>query len=167
MIVELIIVICVVLVIGFIANTIMDIRKKSKCDKMSFKEALDLAELPVITFRNNNVKLNFLLDTGATLSIIDNNLLESNKDIKYIERDIKGTIYGMEGNTQEVGYINMDISYNSNTYNEDFQILDMSEPFNKLKEETGVTVVGILSSSFFAKYKYVLDYNEMVAYSKK
>ena len=167
MIIEVIVVVCVVLVIGFIANTIMDIRNRNKCEKMSFRESLDLVELPIITFRNNNVKLNFLLDTGATLSVIDSNLLESNKDITFIERDLKGTIYGMEGNTQEVGYINMDISYKNNTYNEDFQTLDMSEPFNKLKEETGVIVVGILSSSFFTKYKYVLDYDEMIAYSKK
>lgn len=167
MIIELIVVVCVVLVIGFIANTIMDIKNRNKCEKMSFRESLDLAELPIITFRNNNIKLNFLLDTGATLSVIDSNLLESNKDIKFIERDVKGTIYGMEGNTQEVGYVNMGISYKNNTYNEDFQTLDMSEPFNKLKEETGVTVVGILSSSFFTKYKYVLDYNEMIAYSKR
>lgn len=166
MIFEFIGVICIVLVIGFVVNIIMDVRKNSTY-KISFRESLDLIELPIITLKNNNIKLNFLLDTGATLSVIDSNFLNSTKDLKYVEKKEKGTIYGMEGDIKEVGFINMDIQYKDNTYNEDFQTLDMSGAFGNLKEETGVKVVGILSSSFFSKYRYVLDYDEMVAYSKR
>ena len=36
-----------------------------------------------------------------------------------------------------------------------------------MKKEYGVTIHGLLGTGFFQKYKYVLDFNEMVAYSLK
>ena len=44
---------------------------------MSFREALDLVGLPIVTFYQGDKKLNFLLDTGANLSVINKAALES------------------------------------------------------------------------------------------
>ena len=49
LILEIICVVILVLAVAFIANTINDIRKR-KNSKISFKESMDLVELPVITF---------------------------------------------------------------------------------------------------------------------
>jgi hypothetical protein len=43
---------------------------------------------------------------------------------------------------------------------------DISQTLIALKEEYGVTVHGLLGTGFFTKYKYILDFNEMIAYSK-
>ena len=40
-------------------------------DAMSFQNSMDLAELPVVTFRQGDKKINFLLDTGSNNCIID------------------------------------------------------------------------------------------------
>lgn len=135
----------------------------SNIDRMSFRETMDLCELPIVTFTNNNVKLNFLLDTGCSMSVIHSKALEG---LKYTDSNMVGEIYGMEGNKQLTSYINMDITYKDKDYNESFQVVDMSTPFGHLKAEHGVNLHGVLSSAFFEKYKYVLNYEELVAYSK-
>ena len=60
---------CVIFLIIAVAVTsgvIAGVRKKSS--EISFREAMDLAELPVITFYNGDKKINFLLDTGSNIS---------------------------------------------------------------------------------------------------
>lgn len=141
------------------------IANKDNYDKVSFKESLDLCDLPVITFINNDVKLNFLLDTGANKSVINYDTLTL--PIEYNKSDKAGTIFGMEGNAIEVSYINMDISYKNKVFNDTFQVLDMSAAFDRIKKNDGVTLHGVLSHNFFQKYKYILDFDELIAYSKK
>lgn len=138
---------------------------RSNYDKVSFKEALDLCDLPVITFINNGIKLNFLLDTGANKSVISYDAFKL--PIKYDRSYKSGTIFGMDGNVKEVSYISMDISYKNKVFNDTFQVLDMSEAFDRIKKNDGVTLHGVLSHTFFQKYKYVLDFDELIAYSKK
>lgn len=138
---------------------------RSNYDKVSFKEALDLCDLPVITFINNGIKLNFLLDTGANKSVISCDAFKL--PIEYDRSYKSGTIFGMDGNVKEVSYISMDISYKNKVFNDTFQVLDMSEAFDRIKKNDGVTLHGVLSHTFFQKYKYVLDFDELIAYSKK
>lgn len=153
-------VIILVLVVGFIANAFIDKRNRVA---MSFKESMNLTELPVITFYNGTNKLNFLLDTGATLCIINSNILDK---LTFKKLEDKGYIYGMEGNAIDVEYISMDFTHNNKLYSSSFQVVDMSEAFDKVKQESGVTIHGILGSKFFEEYKYVLDFKELIAYSK-
>jgi hypothetical protein len=42
----------------------------------------------------------------------------------------------------------------------------MKEAFGHMKQDTGVTLHGIIGSKFFNKFKYVLDFDELIAYSK-
>lgn len=130
---------------------------------ISFREALDLTGLPVITFRQGKERLNFLLDTGATNSVIN---LSKLNDIEHtVLEGVQGDVYGIEGNVQTVPFVEIKFKRDME-YEGEFQALDMSAAFDAVKVETGVTIVGILGNDFFQKYKYVLDYNEMVAYSK-
>lgn len=141
------------------------IRKYSKRYKsaISFRESLDLTGLPVITFNQGKNKFNFLLDTGATNSVINEAQLSN---IKHdVIEGAQCEVYGIEGNTQTVPFVEIkfkrDIDYVGN-----FQVVDLSTAFDAVKAETGVTIVGILGNDFFQNYKYVLDYNTMIAYSK-
>lgn len=163
--------IVIILLIGIVASLLVvafgslknNSESNSTYDKMSFRETMDLCELPIVTFTNNGIKLNFLLDTGCSTSVIHKEVLDN---LDYTDSNMVGEIYGMEGNKQSTFYINMNISYKDKDYEESFQVVDMSAPFGHLKAEHGVNLHGILSSSFFEKYKYVLNYDELVAYSK-
>ena len=42
----------------------------------------------------------------------------------------------------------------------------MQNTIDQVKAESGVNMVGIIGNEFFRKYKYVLDFDELVAYSK-
>lgn len=137
-------------------------RKKVSCSSMSFRETMDLCELPIVTFMNNGKKLNFLLDTGASKSVIHSGALEG---LTYEDTNKSGDIYGIDGKRKDASFINMSIGYKGKDYNEEFQSIDMSIPFSNLKADFGVNLHGILSSTFFQKYKYILDFDELVAYS--
>lgn len=144
---------------GFIGNKISLANRK----QVSFKEALDLTGLPIVTFKQGENKINLLLDTGSSKSVILPSVLNVFKHEKLNEG---GTVYGMEGNIIETVFVDMDFILNNTNYSEKFQVIDMSSAFNSLKQDTGVTIHGILGNSFFEKYGYVIDYKDFVAYAK-
>lgn len=157
--------ICLTLIAIIIVIVAQLIRKYSKIYKrvISFRESLDLAGLPVITFNQGKKKFNFLFDTGATNSVINSTVL---KDLKYTPiSDYKCEVYGMEGNAQYVDIVTIDFKRDI-TFSDEFQVIDMSSAFDSVKAETGVTISGILGNTFFQKYKYVIDYEQMIVYSK-
>lgn len=131
---------------------------------ISFKEAMELMELPVITFYVNNRKLHFLLDTGSNNSVINKGVIET---ITHKKSEKQGQIYGIDGIVHDINYADIKLTYRDKEYEEEFQIVDLEDSFNRIKEEFGVTLHGIIGSMFMEKYKYVLDFKEMIAYSKK
>lgn len=133
-------------------------------DAMSFQNSMDLAELPVVTFRQGDKKINFLLDTGSNNCVIDSNILKS---IDHKMLDEETNILGLEGNAQKTGVCTIKMSYKDKEYEYPYVIQDMSAAFDSIKKETGVTVNGMLGSKFFNEFKYVLDFDELIAYSKE
>lgn len=131
---------------------------------MSFQNSMDLAELPVVTFRQGDKKINFLLDTGSNNCVIDSNIL---KNIDHKMLNIETNILGIEGNAQKTGVCTIKMTYKDKEYEYPYVIQDMSAAFDSIKKETGVTVNGMLGSKFFNEFKYVLDFDELIAYSKE
>ena len=131
--------------------------------KMSFKESMDLAELPIVTFYQDNIKLNFLLDTGSNVSYINESILSA---IKYTKTNESKSTIGVEGIPLHSEYCIIKISYKEKQFEDKFSILDLNNAFDTVKQESGVQIHGILGSKFFEKYKYVLDFKDLIAYIK-
>ncbi|WCF57347.1 aspartyl protease [Bacteroides phage PhiCrAssBcn19] len=163
-IVAVLVILACVAIIAEVVNLIMNRRKiDPKVGRISFRESMDLVELPIVTFMNNGRKLNFLLDTGASYSSINEAALEG---LSYVDTGETGFGIGIEGTVKEDrGYIRMDVGYRSQSYEDDFQVVDLSQAFGMIKQECGINLHGILGSTFFQKYKYVLNFDELVAYS--
>ena len=155
-------VVILVLVIVFIINTIDDIRKRNN-SKISFKEAMDLVELPVVTFYNGDTKLNFLLDTGSNVSYINSSIIPL---LVHEKTDKEMNTIGIEGNKVSNQFCKMSVTYKNQVFEEEFSIADLDEAFGIVKQESGVQIHGILGSKFFERYKYVLDFKELTAYIK-
>lgn len=155
-------VVILVLVIAFIANTIDDIRKRNN-SKISFKEAMDLVELPVVTFYNGDTKLNFLLDTGSNVSYINSSIIPL---LVHEKTDKEMNTIGIEGNKVSNQFCKMSVTYKNQVFEEEFSIADLDGAFGVVKQESGVQIHGILGSKFFERYKYVLDFKELIAYIK-
>lgn len=160
MILEIIGVVILVLVVVFIANTIDDMRKRNN-SKISFKEAMDLVELPVVTFYNGDKKLNFLLDTGSNVSYINSSIIPL---LDHEKADKEMDTIGIEGNKVSNQFCKMSVTYKNQVFEEEFSIADLDEAFSVVKQESGVQIHGILGSKFFERYKYVLDFKELIAY---
>lgn len=132
-------------------------------DYMSFREAMALVELPIITFYQGKTKLNFILDTGANVSVIDKDYLEN---LNYNDTNRVSNISGVSGGIQSVAMKNISFTYKEKEYNDDFQVIDFTNIRNAVKETSGVVVHGIIGNAFMCKYKYVLNFKDFVAYSK-
>ena len=134
-----------------------------KYDYISFRESLDLTGLPVITFHQGKVRLNFMLDTGSNKNIIDKAIISR---IETIPIKGKTSIMGFNGQKEVATNVKVRIAHKNKVFESTFQVLDMSTPFGEIKKEFGVTIHGILGNTFMQKYKYILNFDEMVAYSK-
>lgn len=164
MVLEIIGIMLAVIILSIIINGVEGYCKQKKRENMSFREAMDLVELPIVTFYNKDTKLNFLLDTGSDLSYINKSILPS---LEYTEISESRNIISVGGNTQSLGCCNMAVTYRNQKFIDRFYISDLNEAFGAIKAETGVQIHGILGSKFFAKYKYILDFESLIAYSKK
>ena len=134
-------------------------------DAMSFKQGLDLTGLPIITLYQGNTPLNFILDTGSDVSVIDSNALPQ---IEHeVLKDLKGTIYGMDGKKHDVNVCSITLNYKDKFFKHNYLTKDLKVAFSNVKQDHGVTLHGMLGSKFFNEYRYVLDFAELIAYSKR
>lgn len=164
MVLKIVVILLVVILLAVIINGVENYCKQKKRENISFREAMDLVELPIITFYNKDTKLNFLLDTGSDLSYINKSILPS---LEYIEINESRNIISVGGNSQSLGCCNITVTYKSQKFIDRFYISDLDEAFGAIKAETGVQIHGILGSKFFVKYKYVLDFKDLIAYIRK
>lgn len=148
-------------IIAIIANAIEDYNSTLKFPIQSTLEAIGV---PIITLYNNRKELNFLIDSGANLSLIDSNII---KEIKYKKLHSSGTMYGIGGNVVEVQHIHMKLYIENSVFKEDFQVTDLAPSFGKINETHGVKIHGILGNSFFSKYNGIIDYSKYIFYIDK
>ncbi len=137
--------------------------KIPKNSKMSIKESMDLVNLPVVTFENNGNKYNFIIDTGANDSIIN----EACEDILVTPNKTKNTVQGISGNEQKCHTVSIEFTYKGIAFNTVFNVVDLKELLDSIKDNYGVTVHGILGTNFLDKYNYVIDFKDYIIYRRK
>lgn len=135
--------------------------KRKEQTKISFKEGLDLTELPIVTFKQGDKKLHFLLDTGSNISYINNEVIN---DIEVEDLNASSNTVGVGGNDMETKHYNIKIGYKDQEFVEEFGALDLSGAFASIEAESGIKLHGIIGNRFFEKYKYILDFRELIAY---
>ena len=138
--------------------------RKKKPDKISFLQSYYLIGLPIVTFETNGHRFNFILDSGATGCSIDKSILKHidvGEPIHYQEQ------YGLGSNLGKLPCYKLKFTYKDKEYEGEFLAGDYSDHYDMIKKEFGVTIHGIIGTDFFKKHQYVIDFAEMVAYSKK
>ena len=129
--------------------------------KMSFKETYDLTGMPIVTFYQGEKKFNFILDTGSIENVIDKNAIDSLEHTP-VEQD--AYLMGLDGIEHKVTVERIVFSYKGASYPFNYLVKDMGDMLQKACP--GIVLHGMLGSKFFDEYKYILDCNEFVAYSK-
>lgn len=158
-------IIITLLLIGLFIWLIWCEEKKLRMHRVSFMEGFDLTGLPIVTLQNNGKKFNFVLDTGSYNSILNKSALSK---ITHKESDMVAHVCGIDGITREdQTVVHTEFQYKDKTIPARLIVSDLSKVFAEIKQETGVQLHGLLGSDFFHENKYIIDYKEMVAYSKK
>ena len=155
--------ILIVVLIIFLAFSIV-YSNKEKLEKISFKESMDLTGFPIVTFYIGENKLNFILDTGSNVSYINKDCLS---DIPYKKIDKVTYVTGFQADEEPKPFAYFEFYYKENKFEDEFCVVDLSPSFSQIKQQSGVVLHGLLGSNFFQKYRYVLNFDELKAYSKK
>lgn len=154
---------CFIVLVGIFLLEYYHLFKNKRKDKtkISFKEGLDLTELPIVTFKQGDKKLHFLLDTGSNISYINSEVI---KDLEVEDLNASSSTVGVGGDDMETKHYNIKIGYRDQEFVEEFGALDLSKAFASIEAEGGIRLHGILGNKFFEKYKYILDFKELIAY---
>lgn len=155
---------CLMMAVVWLCVVVID-REVPTNTKVSFMEGLDLTGLPVVTFYNNGRKFNFVLDTGSYNSVINESVLEY---FDYNKSKDCADLIGIDGiNRKEQQIIHASLFYKDKEIKATFIATELDDVFDAIKRETGVQLHGLLGSTFFKENKYIINYDELVAYSKK
>ena len=154
-----VVIIMAILFCDFISRKISAKRRNKTA--VSFFETLNLVGLPIITVNNNGHKLNFLLDTGSNTSYINEGCIDM---LDYKKTDEKGKIVGMNGTVSAGEFIEMNISYRNNSFEETFLTANLNDLFAKIRANKRIELHGLIGVSFFDRYRYILDFKEYAAY---
>lgn len=140
-----------------------DIERLERSKKnMSFLESFQLTRLPILCFKNNGKPVNMILDSGSTDCIIDKTSLSQ---FEYEPSDQQGDVVGIQSVSEVGNYVFLPLTYKERTFEIECLAVDMTTTLKEIKDTYGVTIHGVVGTDFFSKYKYILDFNEMVAYS--
>lgn len=137
---------------------IVKIKKK---EIIKFKTSMELSGLPIIIFYQGDKAYNFLLDTGSNVSYVN-----IKSDLKTEPTGIKDTFMGSNGIDEDCEKVKVSLYRNDLKYEHIVHAADLNTAFVELKKEYGILVTGILGNDFFTKYKYCLDFKELVAYQR-
>lgn len=162
-ILKVILIIVLVLILAFIFNGIEDYHKENSLIRLSFADKFGRLKLPIVSLVNNGAVFNFLIDSGATYSIIDTPFLEQ---MKYKKLEAEGSAYGVDGNKVPVNYARIELTYDDYKFVDEFQIIRVNA-FDNIKETEGITVAGILGVEFLERYNFIIDFNDLIIHAKK
>ena len=143
---------------------IINIRRKKKVKKkqvsVKFLNSFSYLKLPLINITINGRKLIFLIDSGSTLNLVDNKALSGMTFLTSGNRSSlsgfgKGAVHSLE--------INVFIGLFNELIKAEIHFSDMSRTFERVKNDTGIEISGILGSIFLEENKIIIDYaNKLV-----
>lgn len=153
---------CIVIltILAILYTMIFNKKKRS----LSFRQAFALSGLPIISFKSNDQWINLVFDTGCNYSVINKEEVDK---FNCILLEGASELIGLEGKTNRGNVAKLTLEYEDEQYTIECGVIDMSEAIKELKNTYGVIVHGILGTDFFDKYKYVIDFRKMIAYSQK
>ena len=160
-----IIVIVFIAILVIVIVTMIEYTKSKRFPSIAFDSIYESLELPIITLSNNGKEFNFLVDTGANRSIFDSAFIE---DLLYEPiQNMQGTMYGLDGNVRTIEYIRIILSKGNDQFLDVFQLTDLQSTFNRIQQDYGMTIHGVLGNSFLNKYRCIIEYNNYCMKYKK
>lgn len=160
---EVVVISSIIFIIIVLLFTIKKANKQK--EDFSFKNAFKLTGLPLLIFEQDNTVLKFILDTGSSVCVLDESSISKIKDFKYLNKE--DNLVDVNGGKVKRNYGIFKFKCENINFENEFLISDLSNIKESIKEDSGISIDGIVGSDFFAKYQYVIDFDKYLAYSKK
>lgn len=109
---------------------------------------------PIIEGEINGKSAYFLLDTGASIALIDENQIEEYQ-LQYGEL-FPGTIISTGGSTSMTYFCQNNIEI-ANKYIKDFVLINLTQIRNSIKRETGIDILGVISYPQLQQLQLTID----------
>lgn len=116
----------------------------------------DISKVPLVQTNLNNKSCYLMIDTGASISILD---INQKKDYNFKVLKNSNFVLGVGGKSNYYNLENVILKLDTTFYNTDFKGNDMSVLVNTIKLNTGIKIVGILGSDFFKQNEVIIDYS--------
>lgn len=130
------------------------------------QDSFNKTGMPIIKIKINNESFNLLIDSGANCNILNLKSFNLIDDNNYSKSNVSKFITA-SGESENEGFkVNIDFKQKQRKFNEDFEIRDMSQAFDQIKLKDKVQIDGILGAPFFNKYKWTLDFENLVIWIK-
>ena len=97
----------------------------------------------IINGKVNGKDWPFLLDTGASIALIDKDMIKKAKLIK--GKSYNGTIVGAGGELENLYYCNTFVEFPNDKKVAQFILADISHVKDSIYRETGIEILGIIS----------------------
>jgi len=134
-----------------IANNLKTVYKANK----SFRKSIRNTTLIIMPFKINNRVYNFIIDTGASMSMINECIIDELK-----KETIKGKpAYGIDGEYKETKATMLNLEYDGKQYSCMFNVQNVTPFIKNVKEETGVDVAGLIGNNFMMQHKCCIDFS--------
>jgi len=118
--------------------------------------------LPLIVAKIFEYDICLMLDTGSNRNIIDNRLYDHFKD-KLTQPATSSEVITLNG-TATGTTINIPFNFENKDYQEPFLCTEQTEVFDKINDESGIQIHGILGNNFFLKHGWILDFDKVTVY---
>ena len=133
---------------------------------ISFRQGFIPPKLPIVTFKQGDKDITFLIDSGSNQNVINKEVLPLIEH-EVIETRDRITLSGLNATPTEVSLCSVKFQNDGKEYKQTFLVTDLSGPMKGIKDDHGLIVYGMLGSPFLEEYKVILDYDQMIAYSKQ
>ncbi len=125
--------------------------------KYSIAAGIQKLNMPLLDVKIANLKLTFLIDTGATHNIIASFVYEQIKDA-FVLLNNSNRIMGVEGNYMDTPIVDAIVNIAEKSIRTEFNVVDMNDTVIKLQDETGLQLHGLLGIPFLIDNKCIIDF---------
>ena len=105
-----------------------------------------------------------MLDTGSNRNIIDHRIYNHFKDKLETQPD-SSEVLTLNGTTTGI-IIDIPFNFENQVYHETFLCTENTEVFDKIYDESGIQIHGILGNLFFLKHRWILDFEKIEVYKQ-
>lgn len=126
--------------------------------KYSIATGIQKLSMPLLDVKIDNLKLTFLIDTGATHNVIASFVYEQMNDVFVILKD-NNRMMGVEGSYMETPVVEALVNIGETSMRTKFNVVNLNDTVIQLQNETGLQLHGLLGIPFLMDNKCILDFS--------